>query len=104
MGCWACSAGTRDFFSDLAALVGPLQNIFSSPNTILILCPIANQAEQAVVLRRLSLRTVVFLIIISCDRPFRTVQHLRCTLAGLSSSYFTGGDEIICETTALPYL
>jgi hypothetical protein len=26
---WACRAGTRDFCSALAALVGPVQNIFS---------------------------------------------------------------------------
>jgi hypothetical protein len=31
---WACSAGTRDFCSVLTALVGPGQNIFSSPCTI----------------------------------------------------------------------
>ncbi len=27
---WACRAGTRDFCSALAALIGPVQNIFSS--------------------------------------------------------------------------
>jgi hypothetical protein len=31
---WACSAGTRDFCSALAALLGPGQKIFSSPCTI----------------------------------------------------------------------
>jgi hypothetical protein len=31
---WACRAGTRDFYSALAALVGPVQNIFSPPYTI----------------------------------------------------------------------
>ncbi len=31
---WACCAGTRDFCPALAALVGPVQNIFSSPYTI----------------------------------------------------------------------
>ncbi len=34
---WACRAGTRDFGSALAALVGPVQNIFSSPYTISIM-------------------------------------------------------------------
>jgi hypothetical protein len=36
---WACRTGTRDFCSVLAALVGPVQNIFSSPKTIQFLCP-----------------------------------------------------------------
>ncbi len=36
---WACRAGTRDFCSALAALVGPVQILFSSPHTISILCP-----------------------------------------------------------------
>ncbi len=31
---WACAAGTRDFCPALAALIGPVQNIFSSPYTI----------------------------------------------------------------------
>jgi hypothetical protein len=31
---WAIRAGTRDFCPSLAALVGPVQNIFSSPYTI----------------------------------------------------------------------
>ncbi len=31
---WGCHAGTRDFCSALAALVGPVQNSFSSPDTI----------------------------------------------------------------------
>ncbi len=33
---WACRAGTREFCSTLSALVGPVQNIFSSPYTISI--------------------------------------------------------------------
>jgi hypothetical protein len=37
--CWACRAGTRDFCSALAALVGPVQNIFFSPHTLFqLLC------------------------------------------------------------------
>jgi hypothetical protein len=35
--CWACHAGTRYFCSALAALVGPILNIFPSPYTISIL-------------------------------------------------------------------
>ncbi len=37
--CWACRAGTRDFCSALAALVGPVKIFFSSPYTILIFFP-----------------------------------------------------------------
>ncbi len=37
---WACSAGIRDFCSALAALVGPVQNIFFPHHTLLqFLCP-----------------------------------------------------------------
>jgi hypothetical protein len=46
---WACRAGTRA----LAALVGPVHNIFFL--TVHYLFPIAQQAWQAVVLGRLSL-------------------------------------------------
>jgi hypothetical protein len=53
---WSFSAGTRDFCSALAALVGPVQNTFSSPHTISIpLSPIAQQAGRAAVLGRQSL-------------------------------------------------
>jgi hypothetical protein len=53
---WACRAGTRDFCSALAALVGPVQIIFF----LTILCfnsvvPIAQQAGWAALLGRLSL-------------------------------------------------
>jgi hypothetical protein len=48
--------GTRDFCSTLAALVSPVQNTFFPHCTLLqFLCPIAQQAGQAVVLGRLSL-------------------------------------------------
>jgi hypothetical protein len=47
---WACSAGTREFCSALAALVGPVQNIFFSS-----FVPISQQADQAAVLGHLSL-------------------------------------------------
>jgi hypothetical protein len=49
---WARRAGARDFYSALADLVGPVQNIFSSPYTIHFFCP--HQA-QAVMQGRLSL-------------------------------------------------
>jgi hypothetical protein len=53
---WIRHAGTRDFCPPLAALVSPEQNIFSSPDTILIhFVPIAQQAGQEVVQGRLSL-------------------------------------------------
>ncbi len=43
---WACRAGTRDFCSALAALVGPVQNIFSPPYTISIpLSPYASPGK-----------------------------------------------------------
>jgi hypothetical protein len=48
---WTSHAGARDLCSALAALVGPVQNIFSSPYTFSI--PL--QAGQSAVLGRLSL-------------------------------------------------
>jgi hypothetical protein len=54
--CWACGGGTRDFCSALAALIGPVLNIF-----FLAVCyfdalfPIAQQAGEAAVLGSLSL-------------------------------------------------
>ncbi len=54
---WACRAGTRDFCSALAALIGPLQNVFFPHrhyfNSFVI---VAQKAGQAAVLGRLSLR------------------------------------------------
>ncbi len=48
---WACRAGTRDFCSDLAAWVGPVQNIcFLTIHNSFV--PIAQQAGQAAVLGR----------------------------------------------------
>jgi hypothetical protein len=52
---WLVPAGTRGYCSDLAALVGPVQNIFSSPYTFQFLCPHRPVAGQAAVLGRLSL-------------------------------------------------
>jgi hypothetical protein len=53
---WACRAGTRDFCSVLAALAGPVQNIFFLTIHFLnSFVPIAQQAGQAAVLGRLSL-------------------------------------------------
>jgi hypothetical protein len=53
---WASRAGTRDFCSALAAIVGPIQNIlFLTVHYIQFLCPIVQQAGQAAVLGRLSL-------------------------------------------------
>jgi hypothetical protein len=53
---WACHAGTRDFYSALAALVGPVQNNFSlTVHYFYSFVPIAQQAGQAAVLGRLSL-------------------------------------------------
>ncbi len=53
---WACRAGTRDFCSALAALVGPVQNIFFlTVHYFILFVYIAQQAGQAVVLGRLSL-------------------------------------------------
>ncbi len=37
---WACRADSRDFYSALAALVGPVQNIFFPHRTLFqFLCP-----------------------------------------------------------------
>jgi hypothetical protein len=60
--CWACRAGTRNFCSALAALVGPVQNIFShSPQNYLnSFVPYRPQAGQAAVLGRLSLIMLVW--------------------------------------------
>jgi hypothetical protein len=53
---WACRASTRDFFPALAALVGPVQNIFSSPvHNFNSFEPVTQQAGQAAVQGRLSL-------------------------------------------------
>jgi hypothetical protein len=53
---WAGSAGTRDFCSDVAALVSPAQNIFFlAIHFFNSFVPIAQQAEQVAVLGRLSL-------------------------------------------------
>jgi hypothetical protein len=54
--CWACRAGTRDFCSALAALVGPGQNIFPR-HTFFPLLYIVQQAGQAAVLGHVSLPT-----------------------------------------------
>ena len=50
-------AETRDFCPALAALVGPVQNIFSSPSLqyFISFVPIAQQAGQAAVLGRLTI-------------------------------------------------
>jgi hypothetical protein len=54
--CWACRVSTRDFCSPLAALVGPVQNIFFlSQHNFYSFVSNAQQAGQAVVLGRLSL-------------------------------------------------
>ncbi len=53
---WACRAGTRDFCSALAALIGRVQNIvFLNVHFFNFLVPIAQQARQAAVLDRQSL-------------------------------------------------
>jgi hypothetical protein len=53
---WALPVGTRDFCPALAALVGPVQNIFFlSVHYFDSFVPIAQQAGEAVVQSRLSL-------------------------------------------------
>ncbi len=53
---WACRAGPRDFCSALAALVGPVQNIFFlTLHFFNSFVPIAQHSGQAAVLGRLSL-------------------------------------------------
>jgi hypothetical protein len=54
--CWARCAGTRDFCPAMAALVGVVQNIFFYQGALFTsFVPIAQQAGQGVVPRRLSL-------------------------------------------------
>jgi hypothetical protein len=54
---WACRSRTRDFSPALAALVGPVKNIFYLiVHYFTSLVPLARQAGQAVVLRRPSLK------------------------------------------------
>jgi hypothetical protein len=53
---WACRAGPRDFCPALAALVGPVRNIFFlTVHYFNSIVPIAQKAGQAAVLGRLSL-------------------------------------------------
>jgi hypothetical protein len=53
---WPCRAGTRYFCFGLAALVGPVQNIFVlTVQYFNSFVPVAQQAGQAAVLGRLSL-------------------------------------------------
>jgi hypothetical protein len=53
---WACRAGTRTFCFALAALVGPVNNIFFlAVHYFNAFVPIAQQAGQAAVLGQLSL-------------------------------------------------
>ncbi len=55
--CWACRASTKDFCSALAALVGPVQNIFPYRTLFqFFFVPIAQQVGQAALLGRLSRR------------------------------------------------
>jgi hypothetical protein len=51
---WACRAGTRDFCSTLAALVGPVQKI-PTVHYFNAFVPIDQQAGVAAMLGRLSL-------------------------------------------------
>ncbi len=54
---WTCRAGTRDFCSALAALIGPDQNIFLlTVHCFNSFVPIAQQAGKPAVLGRLSLK------------------------------------------------
>ena len=63
---WACSAGTRDFCSAMAALVGPVQNIFSlTVHYFNSFVPITQQAGQAVVQNRLSINVCLWVLLSS---------------------------------------
>ncbi len=60
LNCWTCCADKRDFYSALAALVGPVQNIiFLAIYYFDPFVPIAQQPVQAAVLGRLSLSVCV---------------------------------------------
>jgi hypothetical protein len=61
---WALCAGTRDFCSALAALVGPVQNIFFlNVHYFNSFVHIARQAGQAAMLDRLSLILCLWVLI-----------------------------------------
>jgi hypothetical protein len=58
---WARHAGKRNFYPALAALVGPVQNIFFlTVHYFKSFIPIARQARKAVVPSRLSLGLTVY--------------------------------------------
>ncbi len=61
---WACRAGTREFCSALAALVGPVQNVIflTVHYSISIPLSIAQEVGQAVVLGGMSLGICLWLI------------------------------------------
>ncbi len=70
---WACRAGTRDFSSALAALIGPVQNIFFlTVHFFNAFEPIAQNAGQAAVLGRLSLSMCLWFI----PKPMPEFFHL----------------------------
>jgi hypothetical protein len=76
--CWTFRAGTRDFCSALAALIGPVQNVFFlTVHYFNSLVPIAQHDAQAAVLGRLSLRIMCLwsqlqrFIFGCCAEPFQ---------------------------------
>jgi hypothetical protein len=60
---WACGAGTRDFCSALAALVGPVQIFFLVVHIFNSFVPITQQAGKAAMLGHLSLSLCLWSLI-----------------------------------------
>jgi hypothetical protein len=69
---WACLAGTRDFCSPLAALVGQVQNIFCT----LFRVPIAQQPGQAAVLGGLSLSMYLWSRVFKSEPGIQNIKKI----------------------------
>ncbi len=76
---WAQCSGTKDFCPALAALVSPVQNIFSLPSHYsLSFVPIAQQAGQAVMTRHLSLNMCLCFLSSLCPDWIAKTQYQKC--------------------------
>ncbi len=76
-GPWACRAGTRDFCSAFAALVGPAQYKMFFPHYFNSFFLIAQQAGQAAVLGRLSLSVCLWYRVQSTKSDTRDYHSAR---------------------------
>jgi len=77
---WTCRTGTRDFCPALAALVGPVENIYFLTVRYFNFCvPIAQQARQAAVLDRLSLSMCLWVHTHLTPTFFRGSNYKQCS-------------------------